>query len=229
MSKTGKKDLCEYDGLGLFYKIENKKSSTTIAVQNKKSGQNVLNICFETADRIVENIQHFLQLFEKTTQVQALMLSNNQTCDITDIFNTSRLYVYLQNTYKTALMIYDIENGHFEDFHGVFAKTYNLKSLDLAQKSQNIKTDTYYYATLETEAGITIRAHAKKVSQCLYNLSKNMLAELIAVNMNNTSLTKTNRYLSASSKLVTISLVLDSYFYPLQRVKPSNIEHSKTG
>ncbi len=201
-------------GIGFCYEYDGTANRLTII--HARRYRPLINIDVNQSD--TGFAAAFVEMFEKTIQTQALMLSNRRTIDVTEIFSEKRLKPYLGGTLQAVVMALHLQQERFQSFNQIFCKAYGLGSLQIA-KSQRISTiPPYYEAQILTEKLNKVEAKDNLLHDCLASLARSIISDLIIQETQHNFQSKAYELLSASSNLSTLSMVLDQQFMPRRKM-----------
>lgn len=201
-------------GIGLSF--EYNSNSQQLNIIHARRYKPILDIALDA--QAAQNPQEFVRFLEKATQIHALMLSNNTTVDVTEILGMRKLRSYIENTLATAAMAILLNNGNYEDFEEIFCDRYDLHSLKININESWSADNRLFSATLETAKGNKVTGQAFYLYNALFSLSKTIVADLIVMEMNNNFNTAAHTLLTASSKLTTLSFMLNPGYVPRRRI-----------
>lgn len=157
--------------------------------------------------------------FEKATQINALILSNNSTVDLSELLDDRRLAAILEDSANLARYAYSLKQEDFKRFESDFCKNFTLKRLEIKKPKTLYPRDSSYFAKLKTLNNNVITSQKRSLHKILADLSERTLRDLIAVEFGYHFQHSTYDLLTVSSKLAIIGHILDERFIPAQRIK----------
>lgn len=201
-------------GIGLSFEYNH--DSQQLSIIHARRYKPILDIALDA--QAAQNPREFVRFLEKATQIHALMLSNNTTVDVTEILGIRKLRSYIENTLATASMALLLDSGDYADFEEIFCDRYNLRTLKIAVNESWSADNRLFSANLETTKGNKAAGQAFYLYNALFSLSKSIVADLIVVELNNNFHSGAHTLLTASSKLSTLSFMLNPSYEPRRRI-----------
>lgn len=199
---------------------------------------NILNAKLETpllqikSERLfAQSPLDFVRNTDKATQIYALMMSNNATNNLTDVFDDMRLVSILENSTKLARYCFDLKNRDFQRFSDSFCEDFNLKRIKIKKICHREPQNGFYVGKLKTHRNNSTRAMGATLHETLRRLSDKALNDLIAKEDLSVYRRTAHDLLGASSNLATLSRILDTRFSPHRRIAAynrANEQHQKT-
>ena len=183
------------------------------------SGESKAVAYYKLDNELAKSPYDFVRHLDKTNQIKALMYSNNRTTNLADTIDMQRIASLLKTTTLISGFVQSLHSADYERFSEDFSDKFELKAVNIRSYISNEEQREIFYGELLSLYGNIITARSKSLSGLLQMLSERVLTDLIMVecghNLNNTG----HNLLNASSKLATISRVLDKNFIPKRRIE----------
>ena len=212
-------------GVGLAYEYD--QSAKCLRLLDRHSQSCILEA--QVALYASNTIKSFVELVEKTTQIQALLASGHSTYNITDIFSHERLAPYLETTLNFATMALFLELKEFNIFGEQFCEHYDLKAFTITPLTPASYSVDMYRITVETHHGNVVDYQAGTIHTCLNFISRQIISDLLLKETKNNFQHEAHVLLSASSTLSTLSLIMNHEFSAWKKLKkPLTKATSKT-
>lgn len=201
-------------GIGFRYKYD--PDALVLDVLNTRSEKPLLYIDLD--QQLAKNPLLYIQLLEKTLQIKSLMFSNNVTVDLSDSFDEARLAAILEMAARIARYSHDLSLANYRRFDAELCRNMSLKRIQVKPISNLDPNGTFYVAKLTTLNNNSVSTRSCTVFNALRALSDKVVRELITTEFSYPSQTSAHNLLLVSSKLATISRILDDSFIPEQYV-----------
>jgi len=128
-----------------------------------------------------EFVRNFVDTFERAIQIQALMLSNHATIDLTEIFSEKRLRSYFSNTLHVCALALYLRSGEYASFQKNFCNKHGFATFDI-RKTQYRASDTPFYKfRLTTQKQNRIETQGFYMHNCFSALAGMVISDLIFV------------------------------------------------
>jgi hypothetical protein len=156
----------------------------------------------------------YVQFFEKATQINALIFSNNNTLDLSETFDDKRLVAILEDSAKLARYALDLKRRKFKKFCEDFCQEYELHTMEIKRIGGRVPGTAFYTAMIRTKNLNEISVRSPSVSRIMTMLSDKTMQDLLTVEFGHHLGTSAHTLLTASSKLSALGRILDSEFNP---------------
>ena len=213
--ETGSRGSFEAWGMGFSYQYN--PEELVLDVRDSRKSKPLLYIDFDQP--LSKNPFLYIETLEKTTQIKALMFSNNITNDLSEIFDDSRLVAILEEAARLGRYSFDLKQNKFYRFGHFFCEDLRLKRIQIKHISGIDPKDSFYVAKLKTEHDNVVSSRACTLHGVMKDLSDKTLRDLITAEFGHQFDGSAHNLLTVSSKLATISHILDERFVPLQKIK----------
>lgn len=203
-------------GIGLSYEYDSHTQKLSIIHARRYKPILDIDMSLQAAEKPMD----FIKFLDKATQIHALMLSNNRTIDVTEILGIRKLSSYIENTLVTATMALLLSLQEYANFEEIFCDRYNFRALKISCTKSWSPDNRLFNVELETFKGNKIAGQAFYLYSALFSLSKTTVSDLMIMEMNNNlhANEQMHALLTASSKLSTLSLILNEGFEPRRRI-----------
>lgn len=211
--ETDRDGSFEACGIGLNYKYN--ANSRVLDIIDARGKKPLIYIDFDKA--LSKAPLRFVEFFEKTTQIRAIMLSNNQTTDLSETLDESRLCAILANVASTARYCYDLDRGKFKRFSKYFCQEYNVRSVEIATIGKNPES-AYLHARLMTMQSNVAEARAPNIWTLLSSLSEHVVQDLLTKEFGYNLQGGAHSLLRVSHKLSVVSCIMNDAFVPANKL-----------
>jgi hypothetical protein len=212
--ETDNRGSFEACGIGLNYIYD--ANSKVLDIIDARGNKPLIYIDFDT--HLSKNSLEFVRLFEKTTQIRAIMLSNNQTIDLSETLDESRLCAILTTVASTARYCFDIESQKFKRFAKYFCNEYQVRSIEIGKIAGYDPESAYFYSRLTTQHSNTAEARAASIPALLSSLSEHVIQDLLTKEFGYNLQAGAHSLLRVSHKLSVISCILNDSFVPANKL-----------
>ncbi|MCK5284786.1 MAG: hypothetical protein KAJ86_04285 [Alphaproteobacteria bacterium] len=204
-------------GIGFNYKYN--PDDHILEVSDARKNSPLLHIYL---DRHVSRYPvSYIENLEKATQINALMLSNNKTIDLSEILNGSRIIAILENSVRLSRYSFNLEHKKFKHFSYGFCNDFNINLIKIKEiKTRDSKN--FYIAKLRTQNSNEIKATSFSIHGIMKNLSKTAINELMDIEYAHYHSQSAYNLLSASSNMESISHILNNGFSPYKKITEYN-------
>lgn len=201
-------------GLGYDYDAKNKK----LDIAHAGSVTPLLAVDFD--DPMSKRPDIFVRILEKTTQIKALVYSNNTTINLAETLDRQRLPPILQSAGMLARYGFDLEEENFLRFAELFARDFSLKSIGLHKVASATSNgpEIHYDAQLETRLSNEVKVRATTLPALLLALSDQIIRDVITLEFGYGQQNTAHLLLSMTSKLSELSFILNDRFVPSRKI-----------
>ena len=205
-------------GIGLCYEYD--QTYRRISIIDGRRYRPILDAPIDT-DEII-HLPDLIHIIEKITQIQALMLSNNATCDISEVMNNKRLKSYLEHVIELALATSYLNASNYQAFANTMCANFELQKIILASHTEDSFSRDFFKSHIKTKHGNEIICEGFSLSDCLSNLSRKVISDLLVMETSHNFQADAHLLLKLSSDLSMFALVLDKRFIPRRKIKPAH-------
>ena len=168
---------------------------------------------------LAEDPLAYVESLDKTNQIQALMYSNNATLNLAETLDRDRISGLIKSTARISRFAFDLHTKNFERFAWFFCKDFDLESFKIKKFVSKRKETAFYIGKLQTRYHNSVRVRACTLPRLVAALSDKTLTDLITMEFGHSYNNSAHTLLNASSKLSTISRILDENFIPENKVE----------
>ena len=168
---------------------------------------------------IARNPLAYVKALNKTNQIKALMFSNNETIDLSQTMELERIGSLIKATANITRFAFDLDTHNFARFSSLFTKDFNLKRLKVKQFKSQEKGHDLFLGRIQTIHGNSVCARACTLVGLTARLSDRTLKDLMTMEFGHNFNNSAHTLLDASSKLGTISRILDENFIPQHKLE----------
>lgn len=218
-------------GFVYSYEADNKLLNITLPDEEKA----IVKIKLD--DALVKNPLAYIDTLDKTNQIKALLYSNNSTLNLAETLDESRVASLIKTTARISRCAYDLNTRNFERFGSVFCKDFDLKGLKIKKFTSRTEHQKFYLGRIQTRTDNIICVRSCTLSGLMTQMSDRTMNDLIALEIGMRNDASAHKLLSASSKMLTISHILNKNFIPqhklthydelIENLKPSH-RHKKS-
>ncbi|MCB1652046.1 MAG: hypothetical protein KDI46_08340 [Alphaproteobacteria bacterium] len=174
-------------------------------------------ISINCAKSAFQNPEEYLQYLDKTNQIKALMFSNNQTVNLAETLDKKRIPAILKHTTRTSLYAYMLQKRRYREFSYHFASDAGIQDIEIKKyTSATNPGKNFYVGRLKTKQNNIVSARGNDIPELFASLSDRTIKDLIAIELRCTHENAAQALLNASTKLGTISRVLDKAYHPAE-------------
>jgi len=202
-------------GLGLCYEYD--QNSGHISIIHAQRYQPIIDVYVDINTSIY--LSDFIHTIEKITQIQALILSNNATCDITEILTRRRMKVYFEYVIETARRACYLRHGDYDSFIDNMCEDFGLSGFNIENLNKGYSNNNFFKLSIHTKRGNVIACEGFHLRYCLSTLSQKTISDLLVVETSHNFQADARRLLKMSSNLSMLARVLDEQFIPRRKVK----------
>ena len=208
----------DVSGVGFHYNYNNKNKELSVTDIDTER----LLTQWHLDDFLSRKPHSYVSLLEKATQIKALMVSNNRTVDLSKVMETHRMKHILKSVASLSHHAYDLKNLYLGRFGQRFAQENDLQSVKLKKFVSNNQENEFFIARVQTHNGNGICVRACTLTGMMAAMSDRTLRDLMTMEFGLKFENSAQRLLNASSKLSSLSFVLDQNFVPKSRVMDSD-------
>lgn len=201
-------------GTGFLYLYEADNKLLNIALPDEDKA--IVKIKLD--DALVDNPLAYIDTLDKANQIKALLYSNNSTVNLADTLDDSRVASLIKTTARISRCAYDLHTLNFERFGSVFCKEFDLKGLKIKKFNSRSENQRFYLGRIQTRTEHTVCVRSCSLSGLMTQLSDKTMNDLIALEIGMRNDASAHKLLSASSKLLTISHILNKNFIPQHKL-----------
>jgi len=205
-------------GTGFRFDYEASKRLLNIAPTDKKRA--LAQLKFDK--HLAKNPLGYVESLDKTQKINALMYSNNATINLADTLDHDRISGLMKTTALISRLAFDLNSNKFERFSRVFCEQFDLKSLKIKKFASKNSGSELFLGRIQTQHNNSVCVRSRTLSGLAAGLSDRTLRDLITMEFGHSYNNSAHNLLNASSKLSTISHVIDDNFIPehkLNRLK----------
>lgn len=201
-------------GVGFNYQYCIKKD--LLRVLSAKSNEYLSEI--KLAEFTSQSPLNFIKTLNKVSQIQALLLSNEDHIDLNELYAGARLASLLENAITISSFSSYLDSEYFEEFEKKFCKNYALKRLTLKKIPNSESFGKIYKAELKTNNNNAVNSSSVELSDTLKRLSEKTVYDLAPTEYMYRMQASAQNLLNVSSDLSIISKTIDDKFVPVHRV-----------
>jgi hypothetical protein len=161
----------------------------------------------------------YVSALDKTNQIKALMYSNNTTTNLADTMDMERVAAIIETTTKISRYAYELKMMEFERFAGHFCSDFALKTLRIKKFTARNQETLFFVGRIQTQNNNSVCVRGCSMPALMAALSDRTLRDLITMEFGHRFENSAQNLLNVSSKLSTLSRVLDDNFIPAKRLK----------
>ena len=216
MKLEGQKSGSGFKAWGKGFIYEYNAPRRELFITHALKGQ--LLVALPVDRRLSRRVHEYVRLLEKTTQIKALIFSNNNTVDLSQTFDNDKLIILLQSSAALAGYAFDLTFEKYRHFERNFCAQFGLLSLKIRKIESYGMEDDFYAGKLETLRKLTVDARHKSLNTTILSLSERILHDLIARELTLPSQSAAYSLLKISSELATIAHVINHDFDPMTKI-----------
>lgn len=169
----------------------------------------------------------YIELLEKASQINALMMSNNRTIDLSQTMALQHVAPLLHNVAGISRHAFDLQNLRLRRFCIAFQQEYDLKSFKIKKFVSGDQENTFFIARMQTKNDNGICVRGCTMTGIMAAMSDRTLRDLITMEFGHRFENSAQNLLNASSKFSSLSYILDEHFIPRSKVLDINADESK--
>ncbi len=201
-------------GTGFLYLYEADNKLLNIALPDEDKA--IVKIKLD--DALADDPLAYIDTLDKANQIKALLYSNNSTVNLAETLDDSRVASLIKTTARISRCAYDLDTLNFERFGSVFCKEFDLKGLKIKKFNSRSESQRFYLGRIQTRTDNTVCVRSCSLSGLMTQLSDKTMNDLIALEIGMRNDASAHKLLSASSKLLTISHILNKNFIPQHKL-----------
>ncbi len=202
-------------GVGLRYEYDTTKHALRVATLGADTDLFTL-LCPQRTKNDPEYLVHCL---EKAACIKALMLSNNETINLSQTMNVCRLKPVLQNVFELAIQSHDFAFGHFDQFTSRLSNLYKLEDFQIKHMQCSRSGTAYYRLFVKIASGDDIVVRETECDTLLIKSAQHIVRDLIPPILSQPSRENADLLLMLSSRLSLIGRILNENYRPDLQVK----------
>lgn len=202
-------------GTGFRYQYEAEKALLRITAQDEDRA--VAQIKLD--GQLAKDPLAYVRSFNKTNEIKALMYSNNATINLAETMDTARIGGLIESTARISRCAFDLNTLNFERFSRVICRDFDLKSLKVKQFNSREGDRDLFLARIQTKYNNSVCVRACTLAGLTAALSDRTLRDLITMEFGHSYNNSAHGLLKVSSKLSTISCILDENFIPERKLE----------
>ncbi len=161
-----------------------------------------------------EQALSYVCLLEKACQINALIVSNNDTINLADTMELRHVTPLIQSVGEISRHAFNLQNHYLKCFGEAFAKEFNLKSVKIKLFEPQDSNTKFFIARIQThhENGICVRSC--NLPGLMAAMADRTAKDLMTEEFGHRFEGSAHNLLNASVKLSSLSLILDKDFIP---------------
>ncbi|NCT40702.1 MAG: hypothetical protein GW778_03455 [Alphaproteobacteria bacterium] len=216
-------------GNGFRYDYDNNKSA--LSVFHHESERLLAQFKFDSL--LLKEPRTYVGFLDKASQINALMVSNNSTVNLAETMPLRHVAPIFQSIGVISRHAFDLHILDLPRFSERFAQEYGLKSINIKPFKSRDCENAFFIARLQTLHDNCISVRACTLGGIMGALSESTLRDLMTMEFGHRYNGSAQNLLNASSKLSSLSYILDESFVPEMKVFSSNTDkidyiHSKS-
>lgn len=197
-----------------------------LSIFGKRDGRRFAHLNFTAMAS--KNPLEYVNHLDKTNQIKALMFSNNHTVNLAETMESHRIAAILKSTAQTSYYAHILNTKNFRRFSSLFSKDIGLQHLKIKKFTSRNKEKEFFVARLKTLRNNSISVRGCTIPALMACLSDKTVRDLMAAEFGCPQASAAQTLLIASSKLATISRILDVGFIPEDKlVKSARIQDAQ--
>ena len=201
-------------GTGFRYDYNNEKNALTVFHQDTER----LLAQFKFDKSLSENPMAYVGMLEKALQINALMVSNNRTINLADAIGIRQISPIIHSVGGLSRHAFDLHNLALERFCSSFADEHGLKLIKIKPFKSRDNANAFFIARLQTKHDNSISVRACTMTGIMAAMSERTLRDLMTMEFGHRYEGSAHNLLNASSRLSSLSHILDDSFIPEMRV-----------
>ncbi len=176
---------------------------------------------------LVKDPLTYVESLDKANQIKALMYSNNATINLAEIMDDERVASLIETTASISRCAFDLHTHNFERFSKMLCQKFDLKNVKIKKFRSRRKENELYLARIQTRYNNSVCVRACTLTGLTAALSERTLRDLITMEFGHSYNNSAHSLLNVSSKLATISHILDQNFIPERKLARYNALRSQ--
>jgi len=201
-------------GVGFDYHYDKNSNKLTIT----QTGDTEQLFLIELPKSAAAHAAEWIDCFEKSSQLKALMYSGNKTTNLTHILDAQRLRSILKTSKRHADYCLLLRDDKHQDFSIQFCQEHDLYSFIIHAHERGLNAQSYLFGEITTQYGNSVHVRSNNIPTLLLYLSERIVGDLITAEYGYNSKSYSQNLLLASSTLATISRILNQDFTPEEHV-----------
>ncbi len=202
---------------GAGFSYEYLADISTLKVSRAEKDYTLAQIKFDKY--IAKDPLSFVQALDKTNQIKAMMLSNNETIILSDVLDDSRLGALVLSGAQVSVHAFDLKFKNFSRVSRQLANTFELKHFKIKRFRSDNGENTFYVARVQTQHDNSVSVRACTLEGMLASLSDRTVRDLITMEFGHQFEKSAYSLLNLSAKLAIIGRVVDVNFIPENKLK----------
>lgn len=201
-------------GIGFLYIYDAKEKK--LHILHAQSERPFIAIDFD--DALSKRPDLYVRILEKTSQIKALVYSNNTTINLSETMDDKRLSAILMSAATLARYGYDLMEDNFSRFAETFGHDFSLRKIELHCIAQKNDSSLPFAARLETRRSNEVKVQAATLPALLLALSDQIIRDIITLEFGYGEQSTAHLLLSMTSKLSELSFILNDRFSPEKKI-----------
>ncbi len=201
-------------GLGLFYHYD--ADAHILDIIHARRNKPLIYIDF---DRSLSKAPiMYVELIEKSSQIRALMLSNNHTADISETLDENRLCGILPSIASMGRYCFDLQKKRYDRFAKYFVEENDLKRFSIEFINSQESGSQFFKTELETHKSNIATGRGTTLFQALTSLSDSIIHDLLTKECGYNMQGQAHALLRIASTLSAYSCTLNESFIPVHKI-----------
>lgn len=196
-------------GIGFIYNYN--AHTRTLDITHARGKNLIIAVTLDELN--ARNPRGYAQFIEKTAQIKAMILSNNETVNLVVTLEPERLHQILTSVIRLAELAFDLKTKRVATFCKNIQINYDLHELYIKRMACQRSKSIYYKGRLKTKHGNETTARAPYLQMLLRVLSEQIIQDILpheySIQDNSTA-----NLLTISSKMALLSRILDPDYVP---------------
>lgn len=203
-------------GTGLQYNYEDDIQSLNIS----RLGKERPFATFHFDHHMSRDPLTYITALEKACQIKALMLSNNTTVNLAETLNCVQLNAIINSAASLSRYAYDLKTLRLRQFCDAFSDEFDLKTVKIKKFKSRKQGNEFFIARVQTKHDNTICVRACTLAGITAAMSDKTIRDLITMEFGHSFEGSAHNLLSVSTRLSSLSYILDDTFIPMRRIRP---------
>ncbi len=208
-------DSFEYWGIGFNYTYNDAKKALSVF---HKDTERFLSR-FELDKIQSTHARDYTKMLEKASQINALIMSNNATINLADTMQVQHLSPIVHSIGGLTHHALHLKNMMLNSFCRAFEKEFNLKSVKIKWLKPKHGENAFFIAKIQTHNGNGFSTRACTLAGLTSAMSDRTLRDLMTMEFGHAYNGSAHNLLNVSSKLTSLSYILDDSFVPSNKLK----------
>ena len=219
--ETNRKESFIARSTTFFYQYCASKNQLGICDPDTKSVLRVITL----DKRTVCGPLQFVHNFDKSSKIKALIFSNNKTVRLAQTLDHERLMAILPNIERLTRYACKLKNEQFREFSKAFCQDFALQALHI-RKTEGGNGCDFYHAGVTSIHNHSIEARATSLHGILRETATKVMHDLVMMEYGFSHHGSAHNLLTVSSKLSTLSRILNEDYIPEFQLAPEHAENS---